>query len=128
MGNGNLNLNGDTHKLMLTNTVPVATNRQYSDISSNELANGNGYTTGGSTISGTSYAQSSGTATFHGSSVVYTASGGTMGPFRYVVAYDSTPVVKTLEGWWDYGSSITLNSGETFTATIDGTNGILQVT
>jgi hypothetical protein len=38
-----------------------------------------------------------------------------MGPFRYVVAYDSTPVTKTLQGWWDYGSSISLASADTFT-------------
>ena len=51
--NGVLDLNTDTIKAMLTNTVPVATNHVYSDISATELANGNGYTTGGATVTGT---------------------------------------------------------------------------
>jgi len=104
----------DTFKIMLTNTAPVATNTQYSDISATELANGNGYTTGGTAVGSTSVSNTSGTDTFIGNQVVFTATG-SMGPFRYVVLYDTTPVTKYLVGWWDYGSSITLTSGETFT-------------
>jgi hypothetical protein len=62
--------------------------------------------------------------------VVFTASGGTIGPFRYAVLYDDTPTspADPLVSWWDYGSSITLNAGETFTVDFDATNGIFQVT
>jgi hypothetical protein len=62
--------------------------------------------------------------------VVFTASGGSIGPFRYAVLYDDTPTspADPLVSWWDYGSSITLASGETFTVDFDATNGIFQIT
>ena len=130
LGIGNMNLNSDTIKVMLTNTAPVATNSNYSDVSSTELANGNGYTTGGATVGSTSYTLSTATSTLVGNAVTFTASG-SMGPFRYAIAYDSTPTNKTLLLSWDYGSSITLNASETFTITWAGntpTNAILQIT
>jgi hypothetical protein len=105
-----INFNSDTFKVMLTNTAPVATNSNYSDISGNELANGNGYTTGG-TASTTSSANSSGTETATAADVTFTATG-SMGPFRYAVYYDST--TGHLWCWFDYGSSVTLAAGETF--------------
>ena len=115
---GNLNMTSDTLKLMLTNTAPVATNTTYSSISSNELANGSGYTTGGATISSPTSTNSSGTQTISGTvaSPTWTGSGSGTASFRYVVWYDST--TGQLMGWWDYGSSITLQSGQTFTVTI----------
>jgi len=62
--------------------------------------------------------EASGTATIVGVDIVFTASGGTFGPFRYVVIFDETvssPVVDPLIAWWDYGSAITPADGETFT-------------
>jgi hypothetical protein len=109
---GNLNFSSDTFKVMLTNTAPVATNHQYSDISGNELANGNGYSTGGMS-SAITLGNSSGTETVTAAAVTLTASG-SVGPFRYAVFYDTTPSTKTLICWFDYGSSITLANGETF--------------
>lgn len=119
---GVMNLSSDTVKVMLTNTAPVATNHVYSDISGTELANGNGYTTGGATVGGTGVSNSSGTETFAANPTTWTSVTGNMGPFRYIVYYDSTPATKTLIGWYDYGSSITLNgaAGETFVDTPAG--------
>lgn len=129
MPNGNVNLSSDTVKFLLTNTVPVATNSIYSDISANELASGAGYTTGGASATLVSSTQTSGTYKYVASlaSPTWTATG-SMGPFRYVVAYDSTPASnKSLIGWWDYGSSLTLASTNTFTVTLDATNGVFQL-
>lgn len=103
----------DTFKVMLSNTAPIATNAKYSDISGTELGSGNGYTTGG-TASTVSAANSSGTETITAADVTFTATG-SMGPFRYAVFYDTTPTDKPLVCWFDYGSSITLTSAETFT-------------
>lgn len=103
----------DTLKVMLTNTAPVATNSQYSDISANELANGGGYTTGGATATIVSWTNSSGTSTLTCDNTTWTGSGAGTGSFRYAVLYDST--TGYLIGWWDYGSSISLASGDTFT-------------
>lgn len=129
MPNGTVNLASDTIKFMLTNTVPVATNSIYSDISASELANGNGYTTGGITATLVTSTQSGGTYKYVASlaSPTWTATG-SVGPFRYVVAYDSTPASnKALIGWWDFGSALTLASTNTFTVTLDGTNGVFQL-
>jgi hypothetical protein len=116
-----------TFKVMLTNTAPVATNSIKGDLT--EISAGNGYTAGGTATTITT-SRSSGTFKAVGTDVVFTASGGTIGPFRYAVLYNDTPTspADPLVSWWDYGSSVTLNSGETFTVDFDATNGIFQVT
>jgi hypothetical protein len=106
------NLNSDTFKYLLTNTAPVATNAVLSDIT--EISAGNGYTAGGAAVPSTAFSQSSGLATFTGSDTIWTASGGSFGPFRYAVLYNSTASGKNLVGWYDYGSADTTLSGETF--------------
>lgn len=117
----------DTLKVMLTNTAPIATNSVKADLT--EISAGNGYSAGG-TATTISHSRSSGTSKIVGTDVVFTASGGTIGPFRYAVLYDDTIAspADPLVAWWDYGSSITLNSGETFTVDFDATNGIFQLT
>ena len=100
---------------MLTNVAPTATVTNISGLT--EISAGNGYSAGGTAIGSTAYSQTSGTATLSGSNVVFTASGGTIGPFRYATVYNETasgPVI----GFWDYGSSVTLNSGDTFTVNL----------
>lgn len=121
------NLNADTLKIMLTNSAPSATNAIKTDIT--EISAGNGYSAGGTAIGSNTYSQSSGTGKLVGNDVVFTASGGSIGPFRYAVSYNDTPTspAKPLIGWWDYGSSVTLASGETFTVDLDQTNGILTL-
>lgn len=121
------NLGSDTLKVMLVNTAPVNTNSVKGDLT--EISSGNGYSAGGTAVTITSSAQSAGTYKLVGNDVVFTASGGSIGPFRYAVLYNDTPSspADPLIGWWDYGSSITLADGETFTVDLDGTNGILQL-
>lgn len=62
-----------------------------------------------------SSAQASGTYTIDFNDLTLTASGGSVGPFRYVYIYDDTPTspADPLVCYFDYGSSITLNDGET---------------
>jgi hypothetical protein len=119
------NLNGDTLKVMLTNTVPVATNTVKSNIS--ELAAGNGYSAGGAVAALVSGVDTSGTYKLILSPVSWTASGGTIGPFEFAVLYNSSAASGNLIGWWDYGLPITLTNGNTFTVQLDQTNGVLTI-
>lgn len=118
------NLGSDTLKVVLTNSAPVATNTVLANIT--QIANGNGYTTGGTTASVTSSAQTSGTYKLVLGDVVFTATG-SMGPFRYAVLYNDTAASDELISWFDYGSSITLATGETFTVDFDGAAGVLTL-
>jgi len=124
---GKHNFASNTFKVMLTNTAPVNTNSIKADLT--EISAGNGYTAGGTATTITS-STSSGTAKVTGTDVVFTASGGTIGPFRYAAFYNDTQTspAKPLVAWWDYGSSITLNDTETLTVDFDATNGIFTVT
>jgi hypothetical protein len=116
----------DVHKFMLVNVAPVATNSVKADLT--EIAAGNGYTAGGNTGAVTSWGQSSGTAKLVlADPATWTASGGSIGPFRYVVLYNDSSASDSLIGWWDYGSGVTLAATETFTADADPTNGILTI-
>jgi hypothetical protein len=105
----------DTFKVALTNTAPnVSTHVVLADIT--EISAVNGYSAGGPSATNVG-TRSSGTVTVAGTNAVVTASGGTVGPFRYAVLYNSTPgaPVKPLIAYWDYGSSISLNDTESFT-------------
>lgn len=120
------NLGSDTLKVMLTNSAPVATNTQKSDLT--EISAGNGYTAGGTAATISSSAQTSGVYKLVLADVVFTASGGSIGPFRYAVLYNDTATNDELIGYWDYGSALTLADGESLTVDFDATNGVLTIT
>lgn len=121
------NLQSDTLKVMLTNTAPVATNAVRADIT--EIAAANGYTAGGTQSVQSSSAQTSGTYKLVLADVTYTAAGGSIGPFRYPVLYNDTPTspADPLILFWDYGASITLTDGNSFTVDFSATNGVLTL-
>ena len=120
------NLGADALKVMLTNVAPVATNAVKADIT--EITAGNGYTAGGNAATLVSSSQTSGLyKLILNSPTLWTATGGSMATFRYAVLYNSTPGSGNLIGWWDYGSAASLAVGETFTLTMDGGTGVLQL-
>jgi len=117
------NLGSDSFKVALTNTAPSAANSLLADITQ---ATGAPANLDSVTITTTSSAQTSGTYKLVLADKTMTASG-TVGPFRYVVIYDDTVSGDPLVGYYDYGSSITLNSGDSFTVDFDATNGFIQI-
>lgn len=122
------NASSDTFKAMLTNTAPTASsNTVKADIS--EISAGNGYPAGGVSLTLTSSSQTGGNYTLKLTCPTITASGGSIGPFRYLVVYDDTPTSpsKPLVGYYDHGTSITLGDGDSFVVTLDATNGIYSL-
>lgn len=117
-------LSSDTITIALTNTLPVNTNEILANITEISYTN-----CSARAITITSSAHTAGTYKLTLTDLVLTASGGTVGPFRYVVIYNDTPSspANPLICWFDYGSSITLNDGETLTIDFDGSNGILTI-
>ena len=102
-------LGADTIKVALCNMAPVATNSVLADLTTVSVANLSPLTP-----TRTSSSQTGGTYSLVLQDLTMTASG-TVGPFRYVVLYNDTATADDLICWYDYGSEITLNSGETFT-------------
>ena len=116
------NLGSDQLVVALTNTAPNATDTQLSAITQISYTN-----LSSRNVTTSASAQSSGTYKLTLADLVLTASGGTVGPFRYVVLYNDTATNDELIGYYDYGSSITLADGETLTIDFDGTNGVLTL-
>jgi len=110
------NLGSDQFVIALTNSAPIATNSVLADLTQISYTNlsSRNLTTASSTQTGGAYA-----LTFN--DLVLTASGA-VATFRYVVVYDDTPTspADPLVGWWDYGSSLTMANGETFTIDFTG--------
>ena len=112
---GTAGVGADTCKVLLSNTAPdVAANTVKADAA--EIGAGHGYTAGGASASNVGSA-SGGTFTLVGTDIVFTAAGGSIGPFRYFILYNATASGGPLIAYWDYGSSIT--SLDTQTVTVD---------
>ncbi len=104
-------LSSDALKLMLTNVAPsAADDAVLADLT--EISAGNGYAAGGAAMASTS-GQTAGTYALAGETVTWTASGGTIGPFRYVVLYNDAPTAPAdpLIQYWDCGEEVTLQAG-----------------
>jgi flagellar capping protein FliD len=121
------NLNSDTLKVALTNSAPSASNTIFANIT--EISAGSGYSAGGSTATFSTGAQTAGTYKLVLADVTFTASGGSIGPFRYVVLYNDTPTspADPLIGYYDYATNITITTGNSFTVDFDGTAGVFTL-
>lgn len=115
-------------KVALTDTLPVNTNTGRNDTDHPPPVAANGYAIGGSATTPT-WSETTGTAKLVCTDVVFTATAGGIGPFRYAILYNdsATLPVDAVIGWWDYGSSITLNDTETFTVDFDPGTGVLTL-
>ena len=124
LAEGNIDFDDSDIKIALSNTAPtLATDDTFADIT--EISAGNGYTAGGATLGSKTSSQTSGTYTGDGADVTFTASGGSIGPFRYIIVYDAT--TGYLMGTLDYGSGLTLNNGDSFEVRWNA-SGLLTIT
>jgi len=116
------NLGSDTLKVALTNTAPTADNDVLTDLTEID------YTyCSDRALTTSSSAQTSGTYKLVIADKTISASGGAVGPFRYVVIYNDTATNDDLICWFDYGSSITLADGESIVLDFDDSNGLLTI-
>lgn len=129
IGSGLIDLDSHSFKAVLSNVAPVqATGSLLADIT--QIANGNGYTTGGVALTSVTYTESgagTGIWVWTSADFSWTASGGSMADFRYVVIYDDTAAGDPLVLYIDYGSTLTITSGSTFTADVQ-TAGLARFT
>ena len=91
LGDGTIDLDTDTIKVALLTSAytPSTAHAILADVSANEVANGNGYTTGGVTLTSCTYTQTAGTASFKsGNNPGWTGSGAGFNA-RYALFYKS---------------------------------------
>jgi hypothetical protein len=115
------NLGSDQLTIALSTTQPSTSNSILANITESSYTNLTTRNVGTSTS-----AQSSGTYKLVCNDLVLSASG-SVAAFRYVVLYNNTATNDELIGYWDYGSTVSLASTETFTIDFDQTNGVLTI-
>lgn len=128
----NMDLESDQIVVALSNTAPASE-------APNPTTDGNGvlanvtqvaYTNLSSrNVTTSSSSQTGGTYKLVLADLTMTSSGGSTGPFRYVYIYDDTVTspADPIIGYYDYGSSLTLNDGDSFTVDFSAANGVLQI-
>jgi hypothetical protein len=128
----NMDLESDQIVVALSNTAPGSE-------ASNPASDGNGvlanvtqvtYTNLSSrNVTTSSSSQTGGTYKLVLADITLTSSGGSTGPFRYVYIFDDTVTTPAdpLIGYYDYGSSLTLNDGDSLTVDFSAANGVLQI-
>lgn len=117
------NLGSDQLKVALTNSAPITSNTVLANIT--EVSYTNLSTRNVTTITS---AQTSGTYKLDLTDLVLTSSGGSTGPFRYLVLYNDTATSDELIYFVDYGTSITLGAGESLTLNFDNSAGAITLT
>lgn len=124
LAEGTIDLDTDTIRaaLVTSSYTPNAnTHTQRSDFSANELATANGYTSGGAALTGVAISRTNLVTTFDAGDVSWTASGGNIGPARYLVLYADVTrngVTGPLIGYLTIDSApadVTITSGSTGT-------------
>lgn len=124
-----IDMDADTFKAALTNTAPTKAGTQViADIT--QIAATGGYAV--VTLAGVTFAETAGGSgiwKFNCNAFAWTASGAAFANARYAVIYDDTPAgpVDPVVGYIDYGSSVALADGATWTWT-PGANGIYLTT
>lgn len=110
LAHGVHDFSADTIKAVLSNTAPDAADAVLADVA--QVANGNGYATGGITLTLTSSGQTSGVYKYIPQDIAaaWTASGAGF-TWRYVVFYNDTAAGDPLISWIDRGASVLATAG-----------------
>ena len=128
----NMDLESDQIAIALSNTAPGSEATAPTGDGNGVLANVTeiSYTNCSSrNVTTTSSTQTSGTYKLVLADLNLTASGGSVGPFQYLYIYNDTVATPAdpLIGYYDYGTALTLNDGDSFTVDFSAANGVLQL-
>jgi len=120
LSTGAIDFSGDTFKIILMQSGFVFdkdAHEEYSDVSGNELGNGNGYTTGGATLAGVAVTEDDvdDRAEVVWNNVTWTAVGGAIGPSPGAIIYDDTVANDPIVGYLDFLADYTQPDGGTVT-------------
>ena len=110
LAHGGHDLSANQLTVALTNEAPTAANSVLADLEEIEYAN-----LSSRNLTRTSSGQTAGTYSLILEDLTLTASGGSVAEFRYAVIYNSTPAGGLLIGWYDRGSGVILQDGESIT-------------
>ena len=113
---GNVDMDADTFKVILMDSsfkyLP-ASHGTLSDVTSHQIATGNGYTQNNKTLTGVNIGTGS-PSTITWNDVTWTASGGSIGPVGGMVIYDDTHANDIVMGCCDFGQDYTVPDGQDF--------------
>jgi len=128
MGTEKHNLSSDTIKARLINAALDLDWDVWADCSAYEIANGNGYTTGGVTLTLVSWAlDSAGVPRLIYSSPSWTSSGSGMASYRSLIVVNDSAPSDELVGGIDYGFGRSVPVGEAAPIVFHETNGLLAI-
>ena len=128
----NMDLESDQIVIALSNTAPGSESSNPTSDNNGVLANVTQITytnLSNRNVTTTSSTQTGGTYKLVLADITLTSTGGTTGPFRYVYIFNDTVTTPAdpLIGYYDYGSSLTLNDGDSLTVDFSAANGVLQI-
>ncbi len=123
----NLGADALTIALCASANAPIASNTVLANLTQISYTNVVTTPNASRVIGVTTSAQSSGTYKLVLPDMTITATGGAVAAFRYVVIYNDTATNDELIGWYDYGSDVTLLTGETLLIDFDGSAGVLTL-
>lgn len=91
MSDGTMDMDTDTFKMILLNNshTRTVTNTLLTQVNTNEIANANGYVTGGATLTSVTFAHTTGSVKWDSADVTWTATGGAITAYHAVI-YDDT--------------------------------------
>lgn len=112
-----VNLTTDQLTVALSNTAPGAETPVPTGDGDGVLANVTevAYTFASTrNVTTVSWTNTGAVATLVTSDLTITATGGAVGPFRYIYLYDNTVAGDPLMGYWDHGSAVTVPDGSSY--------------
>jgi hypothetical protein len=120
LASGDIDFDADSFKIILMDTgfvFDVDNHSDYADVSASELATGNGYTQNTKALAGVAVTQddSDNRCEITWNDVVWTASGGSIGPVAGAIIIDDTVTNDVVIGYIDFSTERTQADGGAFT-------------